>query len=862
MHKFIKKAHRFFNNSLVKIIGYALCILALIIFIKEFNGFGGIQETVLSIINNDATVSIFAVGIATLLLRAVTYWLDSMFEEENKTEADHRLIIRQYSGHKSAVPSTFSRSGSFLKIHAPNIETDKYVKNPVNDKYSKEYTICEKEIDDSGFPKIKNGKRVAARENAFLTLSSLSVYANNKNNLLKEVSITDVDRRYPLPHYIQYNSQDLLKAHSTTSFKRNETTIRLKDVDFINNKLHLFTERSTYYEMLMTNRCMDFEHHPNMTLRQIYEYAELITDISESKLGNQIGINGLVITSDGYLLIEKRDLSKSTWKDKFSQPISLAMKKKDIKEHLGKAELGNNAVSDIFLAIIENTLSSNYGISIEKGDYTFNFNQNFLGLARDLLEGGKPNLYFYVTLNIDAKTLKKKMEKMASQKTNPEKGIKQLEKSKLKSRFYLVKQDAVKVDYNYCMTLKRRLRNRDWYYVNRIKHPRLGILKCFLNYSVYAIYWLIRSRYKKECSEALMVSLAYWQIFNSDSYLQNETEKGITEMENSMKKAVALGEILLRLTPQNNQLIRNVNGFDACFGGTESNVLVLLSSLGHKTEYLSAIPDNSLGTGVEQHLHKYNVSTDFVIKKGEVLGSYYLEEGFGDRNSSVIYNRKSAEITKLHADSFSDSQLDLIFKDCSIFHISGITFGLSDSCKELGYRMIDEAHKRGIPVSFDCNYRAKVWGEYPTDEFAKILSLCEFIFCAEEDLKACSITDPAVLFENGRCKYLIKRKREILSSSRQRASCSVTVCENGRLKEFKSETTEFEVMEKIGTGDAFCAGMLHSLFKSNPDIPAAMEFALACFSLKHTVSGDVLAATEKEINDFIQNAKRKKGLIR
>ncbi|MEE1005929.1 MAG: sugar kinase [Acutalibacteraceae bacterium] len=862
MQKLVKKIRLLVNNPIFKMVGYILCIVALIIFIKELNSYATIKEALLSVINNDATVSIFAVGIFTLLLRAVTYWLDSMLEEENKTESNHRLIIRQYNGHKNTLLSTFNRSGAFLKIYAPNLETERYVKNYEKDKYSKNYAAYERELEASGFPRIKNGQKTEARPDAALTLSSLSIYANNKNNPLNEIVITDIDRRYPLPKYIQYNSQDLLKAHSTTSFKRNEATIRLSDIDYSNNRLHLFTERSTYYEMLMTNRCMDFEYQPNMTLRQIYEYAETITDIAESKLSNQIGINGLISTSDGYLLVEKRDRSKSTWKDKFSQPISLAMKKKDIKEHLEKAELNNNDVSDIFLSIIDKTLLSNYGVSIKNGDYTFDIKQNFLGLARDLLEGGKPNLYFAVTLNIDAKTLKSRMEEMASKKADIEKNISQLENSKLKSHFYLIKKEEVKIDYNYIMTLKRKGRNRDWYHVNRIKRPRSNIVKCTLNSARHFFYWIFQSTYQRECSEAFMVSIAYMQIFDSDVSIKKETEERKVEIGDNMKKAVALGEILLRLTPQNNALIKNVNGFDAYFGGSESNVLILLSSLGHRTECLTALPDNSLGTAVEQHLHKYNVSTDFVIKNGDVLGTYYLEQGFADRASSVIYNRKSSEITKLNAESFSDTQLDLIFEDCSLFYISGITFGLSKGCRNLSHRMIDEAHKRGIPVGFDCNYRAKVWGKYPAEEYNKILYKCEFIFCAEEDLNACGITDPSSLFKNGNCKYLIKRKREILSNSRQRACCSVTVFEDGKLTEYKSEEKEFEVMGKIGTGDAFCAGMLHCLFKSEVDIPYAMEFALACLRLKHTVIGDVLTFSEKEIINFLENEKSKKGLIR
>ena len=135
-----------------------------------------------------------------------------------------------------------------------------------------------------------------------------------------------------------------------------------------------------------------------------------------------------------------------------------------------------------------------------------------------------------------------------------------------------------------------------------------------------------------------------------------------------MKKIVAFGEILLRLSPEGNDSITSAKSFQACYGGTESNVLVTLSGFGHKTEYISVVPDNAFGKAVEQHLNKYKVGTSHMIKQGDVLGTYYLEKGFGNRVTSVIYNRRNSEISKVNSNLFSDAQYDAIFKDCDIFH--------------------------------------------------------------------------------------------------------------------------------------------------------------------------------------------------
>ena len=328
-----------------------------------------------------------------------------------------------------------------------------------------------------------------------------------------------------------------------------------------------------------------------------------------------------------------------------------------------------------------------------------------------------------------------------------------------------------------------------------------------------------------------------------------------------MKKVVAFGEILLRLSPAGNDRIIGANRFEACYGGTESNVLVALSGLGHDTEYISVVPDNAFGTAVSQHLRKYNVGTTRLLKRGEVLGTYYLEKGFGNRATSVVYNRRNSEITRVDKNLFSDADYDDIFASCGIFHISGISFGLSEGCRALAWRMMDEAQKRGIPVSFDCNYRAKVWGAYPAEEYKKILSRAEIIFCSQKDLDAMEIHDITPLFTEGRCRYLVKREKETPGFDTIEASCSTFLREESEIREYVGGRVRFRVLEKIGGGDVFDAAMLHYLSEDAPDILRAMEFALGCYELKHTICEDVMHVSEKEAWDFIKN-KEGKGLSR
>lgn len=138
----------------------------------------------------------------------------------------------------------------------------------------------------------------------YLVIASLNVYANRAFNT--KLTIADnVNEAFKLPDFIIQNSRALLDSHKHSK-KTNTATIRLDDFERVDaSTIKIHTKRTMYYHMLLTNRCMDYKLTDGMTLRDLYECNESISPINKSELGNQIGINGLVITKDGYLLIER-----------------------------------------------------------------------------------------------------------------------------------------------------------------------------------------------------------------------------------------------------------------------------------------------------------------------------------------------------------------------------------------------------------------------------------------------------------------------------------------------------------------------------------------------------------------------------
>lgn len=302
---------------------------------------------------------------------------------------------------------------------------------------------------------------------------------------------------------------------------------------------------------------------------------------------------------------------------------------------------------------------------------------------------------------------------------------------------------------------------------------------------------------------------------------------------------VAFGEIMLRLTPPDS--ILNAEHFNASYGGSESNVLVALSAMGNPTRYLTKLPQNDLGRGAVMHLNKYGVDCSQMILQGDNMGMYFFAPGFACRQANVIYARKHAEVTTLTEEDFDFNK---VFADCALFHISGISFALSASVEQLCFRLIAEAKKRQIPVSFDFNYRSKLWSvETAKEVFARIVPLADIVFCSERDLVAFLDVTAQTYSDSFSTHCLVVRERDIYAQDAHGLRASVYI--DG--KPVTAVQKDVAVLERIGGGDAFAAGFLHGYLHFAQDWAKALDFAATCFALKHTIPGDVLPMTESEL---------------
>ena len=312
-------------------------------------------------------------------------------------------------------------------------------------------------------------------------------------------------------------------------------------------------------------------------------------------------------------------------------------------------------------------------------------------------------------------------------------------------------------------------------------------------------------------------------------------------------KILAYGEIMLRLKPTSGS-IADSKSFEACYGGTEANVLACMSGLGRDTSYLTALPATELGQAVLNHLKGFNVGTGDVVVRGDTLGMYFVEDGTASRGSNVLYLRKHSEFTKL---SENDVDYDKVFDGVALFHVSGISFALSESSRALAYRLLKEAKKRNVKISFDFNYRAKLWSvEVAREQLVKAASHADILLASTLDLTTFLQVSEEEFFNKYDCEYLIVRDRKVLSPTEHSVKVKVLRKTAQGVDGFLFPETAFAVAEKIGGGDAFDGCMLHALLADGGNLKDATLFGVAGFMLKHQQAGDTFTASEREVAKF------------
>ncbi len=348
-----------------------------------------------------------------------------------------------------------------------------------------------------------------------------------------------------------------------------------------------------------------------------------------------------------------------------------------------------------------------------------------------------------------------------------------------------------------------------------------------------------------------------------------------------MKKIVTFGEIMLRLSPQDGTRLLQKPSFEASFGGAEANVAVSLANFGMDAAFVTKVPQNPIGMAALAELNKFGVDASFCALGGDRLGVYYMEKGAGPRPSLCVYDRKNSSIAQAEP---SDFDFDKILKGAAAFHFTGITPALSKNAAALCLNAVKAARKTGATVFCDLNFRSKLWtkaqAKKAMSELCKYVDVCVLnesdaadvfgIKAARSNIKEGKLDAKgyqdvaAALFERFNFKAVAISQRESYSASdngwsglyferplqakKAAADKKGLVGKNcaGGPKMFASKKYDLRLVDRVGGGDAFAAGIIYGVLNKLGG-QKTVDFAAASGALQQTIEGDFNRVSVAEV---------------
>ncbi len=322
------------------------------------------------------------------------------------------------------------------------------------------------------------------------------------------------------------------------------------------------------------------------------------------------------------------------------------------------------------------------------------------------------------------------------------------------------------------------------------------------------------------------------------------------------KKVITFGEVMMRLSPPGYEKFSQASSFELVYGGGEANVAISCAYLGMKAAHVTRFPDNALGKAATQFLRKHWLSTEHIIYGDHMMGKYFLEKGAVHRSSEVIYEREGSSFSLIEP-----SMVDWkdVLKDADWFHWTGITPAISQGAASCCLEAIKTANELGITVSGDINSRSNMWkyGKTMQDIIPDLVQNTNVVITSSRGIREMfglgnsddKFQDLAKQLINlyPKVKKVIKKTRRIMSASHHQIQGKLW---NGQ-EYIKTDMLNItHIIDRVGTGDAFAAGLIYGLL--HYDDEQAMDFASAACALKHTVPGDVNIVSLENVRSLLE----------
>jgi 2-dehydro-3-deoxygluconokinase len=326
------------------------------------------------------------------------------------------------------------------------------------------------------------------------------------------------------------------------------------------------------------------------------------------------------------------------------------------------------------------------------------------------------------------------------------------------------------------------------------------------------------------------------------------------------KRTVCFGEVMMRLTAPGHESLLQSPRLEATWGGAELNVAVALASFGGNASFVTVLPENVLGRAAFSEIRKYGVDASNVrFAKGR-LGLYFVTAGAGIRATEVLYDRARSAFADAAPDLF-DWQSVLAHADR--LHLSGVTPAIGPGGSAAAERAAREAARLGVKLSFDGNFRATLWSQWDGDApsiLARILANADIAFVDERDIALVlkrSFQDRHDAFAAA-FAALPQLERIACTTRAMSPSGAATLAASLYSRDAVVHGQPIHlgaVIDRIGSGDAFVAGVLHGLAHEF-DAQKIVDFALSAAAWKHSVPGDFLAVSEAQLLQFLSDGVR------
>ena len=324
----------------------------------------------------------------------------------------------------------------------------------------------------------------------------------------------------------------------------------------------------------------------------------------------------------------------------------------------------------------------------------------------------------------------------------------------------------------------------------------------------------------------------------------------------SAARVVTFGELMLRLSPPGAQRLFEAPELRADFGGCEANVAVGLAHLGVRADYVTRLPENVIGDAALRALAAEGVGTAWIARGPERMGIYYVEPGADIGANRVVYDRADSAFAGVTADTIDWARA---LAGAAWLHGSGITPALGEGPRAALAAAIRAARAAGAAVSVDLNYRPALWqGRDPRAVIEPLVREADLLIANRDAVRTmlgvdAAPADDASLAPRLADQYGFRRvaltRREVRSASEHRWSASLYDAASRTTSD--SRRHDVHVVDRVGGGDSFAAGLIAALLRGSPG-PEAVEFGAAVGALKLGVPGDWSRASPQDVEQLLR----------